>query len=246
MKRIAITLAALWIALLLIPSLPAQSKLDRRTTVDVTAAAPRDVYGSLARALGCTLVIAPEIAQPVTMRFENVTIGTALTALSESLGCRWALDGNTLHIEPAGSGEPGPAGVTGGVPGGVKGGVSGGVRGGVAGGVSGGIVGGVPGGGVAGVDFKQRLERKTPANFRFVDVPLRTIMEALGKIADLEIRVDGPSPEHVTLDLGGRTILSAFKAIQEETGLRTGAVFVASLPGSDKKMQLKVGPGKED
>jgi hypothetical protein len=246
MKRFVTTLVVFWVAFLSAPSLPAQAKLDRRTAVDVTAAAPHDVYGSLARALGCKLVIAPEITQPVTMRLENVTVGTALTALSESLGCRWTLDGNTLRIDPAASEKPGPAGVTGGVPGGVKGGVTGGVRGGVAGGVPGGVVGGVPGGGFAGTDFKQRLERKTPANFRFVDVPLRTIMGALGKIADLEIRVDDPSPEHVTIDLGNRTILSAFKAIQEETGLRTGAVFVATLPGSDKKLQMKVGSSKED
>ncbi len=240
MKRTTARLVAFWVASLLIPCLAAQAKLDRRTTVDVTAAAPRDVYGSLARALGCELVMSPEITRPVTMRLEGVTIETALTALSESLGCRWTLDGNTLHIEPAGSQKPGPGGIVGGVPGGVKGGVTGGVRGGAVGGVPGGIVGGVPS--ADEVDFKQRLERKTPANFRFVDVPLRTIMKALGEVAGLDIRVEDPSPDHVTIDLGDRTILSAFKAIQEETRLKTGAVFIASLPGSDKKLQLKVGP----
>ncbi len=246
MKCLTSIFVAFWGASLMVPPLPAQAKLDRRTTVDVTAAAPRDVYGSLARALGCELVISPEITRPVTMRLENVTIGTALTALSENLDCRWTLDGNTLHIEPAGSEKPGPAGIVGGVPGGVKGGVTGGVRGGVAGGVPGGIVGGVPARGVAEADFKQRLERRTPADFRFADVPLRTVMEALGEVAGLEIRVEDPSPEHVTVDLSDRTILSAFKTIQQETGLRTGAVFIASLPGSDKKVQLKVGPRKNN
>lgn len=246
MRRIVATLAVLWAAVVFVPCSPSQEKLDRRTTIDVTAALPRDVYGSLARTLGCDLVIAPEVKQPVTMRLENVTIRTALTALSESLGCRWSMGANTLNIAPAAPGKPGPAGIVGGVPGGVKGGVVGGVPGGVSGGVPGGIVGGVPGGGVGGIDFKQRLERKTPANFHFVDVPLGTITDALGKIADLEIRVEEPSPQHVTIDLGDRTILSAFKAIQQETGLKTGAVFVATLPGSDHTMRLKVGPRRKD
>ncbi len=139
-----------------------------------------------------------------------------------------------------------PGGVVGGVPGGVVGGVPGGVVGGVPGGVSGGVVGGVPGGvkgGVGGVDFKQRLERKTPAGFRFNDVPLRTVMDALGRVADLEVRLDEPDASQVvSIDLGDRTVLSALTAIGQQVGLKKGVVFAATVPGSDRKMLLKVGP----
>jgi hypothetical protein len=226
MRRKLVWLAALCAVAALVPPVPAQPRLDRRTTIDVTAAAPRDVYGSLSRVLGYELAMAPKVQRPVTMHLENVTIRTVLMALSESLGCRWNIDGNTLQVEPAGSGNPGPGGVVGGV------------SGGVIGGVPGGIVGGVPGGGVGGIDFRQRLERKTPANFNFLDMPLRAIVEALGKVADLEIQVEDPLEiQHVTVDLSNRTVLSALRAIQSGSGM----VLLLTTRGPDKKMHLKVG-----
>jgi type II secretory pathway component GspD/PulD (secretin) len=241
MNRILASLAGLWLAALLIPSSPAQTKLDRRTTIDVTAAAPRDVYGSLARTLGCELILTPEIRQNVTLHLENVTIRTALTALSESVGGQWSMEGNTLRVVPAGSARPG--GITGGVPGGVKGGVTGGVPGGV----SGGVVGGVPGGGSGNVDFKQRLERKTPDNFHFEDRPLRSVMEALGKVADLEVQIEEPAAtQRVTLDLSNRTIMAALKTIREQTGMEKAIVLVATIPGSEQRMHLKMGSPKKN
>ena len=235
MRMIITGLAVLWVAAALVPSAPAQPELDRRTTIDVTAAAPRDVYASLCRVLGYELSIAPEVRQPVTMHLENVTIRTALNALSENLGCRWNIAGSKLQVEPARPEKPGR--------GAVLGGVSGGVTGGVPGGVAGGAVAGVSGGVARGIDFKQRLERKTPANFGFLDAPLRSVVEALGMIADLEIEVDDPfDVQHVTVDLSNRTILSALRAIQGETGM----VFVVTFSGADKKMHLKVGLPKQE
>jgi type II secretory pathway component GspD/PulD (secretin) len=222
MTRMMAGLAGLWAAAVLAPCTPAQPKLDRRTTIEVTAVMPRDVYGALSRVLGYELAIAPEIQQPVTMHLENVTVRTALTALSENLGCRWRIDGNTLRVESAGSRNPGSGAVVGGVPGGVIGGVP----------------GGVPGGVIGGVGFKQRMERKTPVDFKFLDTPLPAIIEALGNIAGLEIQVDDPFEiRHVTVDLSNRTVLSALKSIQSETGM----VFVVTFPRLDKKMHLKVG-----
>jgi hypothetical protein len=210
-------LAGLWAAAVLVPCTPAQPKLDRRTTIEVTAAMPGDVYGALSRVLGYELAIAPEVQQPVTMHLENVTVRTALIALSENLGCRWRIDGNTLRVESAESRNPGSGAVVGGVPGGV--------------------VGGVPGGVIGGVAFKQRLERKTPVDFKFLDTPLPTMIEALGNIAGLEIQVDDPFEiRHVTVDLSSRTVLSALRAIQSEVG----TVFVVTFSESDKKMHLKV------
>ncbi len=244
MKRNLVTLPSLALALLFVPCLMAQAKLDRKTTIDVTAAAPEDVYGSLARTIGYDLVLAPEIRQPVTLHLENVTIRTALTALSESLGCRWSLDGNILRVSPTVKVMPGGPSV--GVVGGVSGGVTGGVPGGVSGGVPGGVVGGVPGG-VSGDEFRQRLERKTPADFHFENTPLRSVMKAIGKVAGLEVEVDEPAAsQQVTLDLGNRTILAAFKTIRERVGLQKPIVLVATLPGSDQKMHLKMGPPKKN
>jgi hypothetical protein len=211
----------------LAPEAIAQANLDRRTSIDVDSATPRDVYGSLAKTLGCDLAMAPEIKQPITLRITNVTVRTALNAISESIGCQWSLKGNLLQVD-LGKGS------------------SGGVVGGVPGGVSGGVVGGVPGGVVGGVDFRQRLERKTPPNFRFENVALGDVMKALGKIAELETRLESPMTDrHVTIDLSERTILAAFKSIQQEVGLDQSVVFAASLPGTNKKIMFKMGPQKK-
>jgi len=244
MSRRIFGLFVVWVASALVPTATAQAKLERRTTIDVTEAAPRDVYGSLSRVLGYELAVAPDVQQPVTMHLENVTVRTALTALSENLGCRWNIDGNTLRVEPVKTEKPGPVGVagsvSGGVVGGVPGGIVGGVRGGVTGGVPGGIVGGVPAG---AADFKHRLERKTPAKFNFLDTPLRAIIEALGKVAGLGIEVEDPfEMQHVTVDLSDRTVLSALRALQSESG----TVFVVTFSGSDRKMHVKVNLPRPD
>jgi hypothetical protein len=109
MNRLFSCLIVLYIAVASASSSAAEANLDRITTINVSAAAPRDVYESLTRLLGCELAISTEIQKPVTMHLENVTIRTALTALSENLGCRWSVKGNTLHIEPIGTGKPGAA-----------------------------------------------------------------------------------------------------------------------------------------
>ena len=240
MKLLRLALIAVWITALVTPPCPAQEpNLERRLTIDVDEASPRDVYASLAKNLGCDLAMAPEIKQTVSLRLKNVTVRTALNAVSESIGCRWRIRGTLLQVD---LGTAGSSGVIGGVPGGVKGGVVGGVPGGVRGGV----VGGVPGGVVGGVDFKERLERKTPANFRFDNAPVEDVMNALGKIADLETRVEGSTAgRRVTLDLSDRTVLAAFRTIQQQVGLNQSVVFAASVPGSDNKVLFKMGPQKK-
>ncbi len=236
MIRIFAGLTAVWAVVALASPAPAQQKLDRRTTIDVIGVAPRDVYGSLSRVLGYDLAIAPGVERPVTMHLENVTVRTALNALSENLGCRWTIDGNTLHVELAGTESLEPGGVAGGVSHGVPGGVSGGV----IGGVPGGIVGGVPAG---GADLRQRLARKTPANFSFLDKPLRTILEALGKVAGLEVEVEDPfEMQHVTVDLSNRTILSALRTIQSESG----TIFLVTFSGPDNRMHVRVNLPRPD
>jgi type II secretory pathway component GspD/PulD (secretin) len=241
MKRIFLCPILLCVAAVLVPSSPAQPKLDRTTTIDVNAVAPRDVFASLSRLLGCELAIAPEIQKPVTMHLENVTVGTALTALSENLGCQWSIAGNTLRVQPAGSGKPGPAGITGGVifvPG----------RGtGVGSGSGGGIVPGQVisiGSGVGKADFKQILECRTPSNFRFDNATLGSVMDALGKICDMDIRVDEPDKARiVTIDLSNRTILSALETVSKQSGLPKLMVISTK---AHKRMILLGAPPKKD
>jgi len=257
-----------------------QANLERKTTIDVTAASPKDVYASLAKVLGCELILALEIQAPLSLRIPNVTVRTALNAISESLGASWQLAGGKLHVGPAsamassGVAEGIPGGKAGGVGAGVSRGKPGGVVGGVSrpgvgsglgsgqgsgqgsgsgagigsgvGGVSGGIVGGVQGGVVGGVKppppppppkysvIRERLDRKTPADFRFDNALTDDVLSAVSKILGMEVRINGlKAGIRVTLDLSNQTVLSALKAVQEQVGGK-GLIFVLDAAGKEK------------
>jgi hypothetical protein len=79
--------------------------LERRVFLDANASAPAQVLVMLARAIPCTLKLDPRVQRPVTLRVQNVTARTALSALCESIGCRWQLADATLRVDAA---EPPP------------------------------------------------------------------------------------------------------------------------------------------
>jgi hypothetical protein len=232
MKLIWTWLAGFILVVALASSAAAQPNLDLKITIDVNAAAPRDVFSSISIRLGSKLVIAPEITQAVTMHLENVSVRTALTALSETLECRWFMEGNVLHVETARSAQDSPSGA--------PGGMSSGLGGGVGGGLGSGIGGGVANGRNWNAEVQKHYERKTPAGFRFDDVPLSTIMKELGKIARMEIAVTNPDPaRHMTIDLSNRPVgealrLIALKATKDQIAGNKPVVFSLTLQGKRK------------
>jgi hypothetical protein len=239
MKPIWTWIAGLIIAAASASPAVAQLNLDLKTTIDVNAAAPRDVFTSISKRLGSKLAIAPEITQPLTMHLENVTVRTALTALSETLGCRWVIDGDVLHVEPASSAQHSPSRVPGGLGSGLGGGVGGGLGGGI-------------GEGVAGdrnwnADIQKRYGRKTSAGFRFDNVPLSTIMNELGKVAGMEISVANPDPaRHITIDLSNRSVgealrLIALKATKDQIAENKPVIFSFTLQGKRKGLVFSAG-----
>ena len=68
-----------------------ESNLQRRVSIDVNAVAPRQVLEMIARAVDCTVVVDPKVAEPVTIRVSRVTARTALDVVCESVGCQLAL-----------------------------------------------------------------------------------------------------------------------------------------------------------
>jgi type II secretory pathway component GspD/PulD (secretin) len=78
----------------------AQTDLGKRVSIDVNTVAPQEVFDSLARSLNCEAAVDPQVQQPVTLRVVNVSARTALSAICESIGCRYRLDGKKLVIEP--------------------------------------------------------------------------------------------------------------------------------------------------
>lgn len=221
MKRIFLCLLVFWVAALLIPFSPAQSKLDRTTTIDVSAAVPRDVFASLSRLLGCELDIASGIQKPVTMHLENVTVRTALTALSENLGCQWSIAGNTLRVQPVESGKPGQLG---------------------------GMAVIVPGRSdfVAKTEYDRIQQCTTPSDFRFENESLGSVMGALGKVCDLDLQIGQPEKAHkVSLDLSNQKFLAALKIIFEQIGPRKPVTITLSREGSKKSLMFIGTPPKK-
>jgi hypothetical protein len=84
---------------------PGPPDLERRVFLDANATAPAQVLGMLARTIPCSLKLDPRVQRPVTLRVSNVTARTALSAICESIGCRWQLADATLRVDPA---EPPP------------------------------------------------------------------------------------------------------------------------------------------
>jgi hypothetical protein len=79
--------------------------LERRVFLDVNAATPAQVFNDLARTIGCTVRLDERLQRPVTLRVSNVTAGTALSAVCESIGCRWQIAAATLRVDAT---EPPP------------------------------------------------------------------------------------------------------------------------------------------
>jgi hypothetical protein len=239
MKLIWTWLTGLIIVAALALPIAAQPNLDLKTTIDVNAAAPRDVFMSISKRLESKLVLAPEITQPVTMHLENVTVRTALTALAETLGCRWGVDGNVLHVEAASSAQNGPSKV----PGGMRSGLGSGV----GGGLSSGIGGGVSEDHNWNADIQKRYGRRTPAGFRFDNVPLSTIMNELGKVAGMEISVANPNAaRHMTIDLSNRSVgealrLIALNATKDQIAENKPVIFSLTLQGKQKGLVFSAG-----
>jgi type II secretory pathway component GspD/PulD (secretin) len=214
MKRIFLCPIMFCVAAVFIPFSSAQPKLDRTTTIDVSAVIPRDVFASVSRLLGCELDIAPEIQKPVTMHLENVTVRTALTALSENLGCQWSIVGNTLRVRPIGSGKPGQVG-------------------GMA------VISPGRSASVGKADFDKMQGCITPSNFRFENASLGSVMDALGKVCNIDLQVEESEKAHkVSMDLSNQTFLSAFKIIFEQVGPRKPVTITLGGQGSNKSLML--------
>jgi TonB family protein len=80
--------------------------LSRRVFVDVNQAQPFEVLRELSPVIGSSLDSDPRLSQaPITLRVWNVRARTALDAICEAAGCRWQLQGRTLHVTAS---EPPP------------------------------------------------------------------------------------------------------------------------------------------
>lgn len=85
--------------------------LEERIDMMLKDAAAADVLASFGHISGTGVVIDPEIRGKVSIELHHVRAATALTAVCESLGCLWRLEGGELRIEkdPGAPQRPEPA-----------------------------------------------------------------------------------------------------------------------------------------
>ena len=86
------------------PASTAAPNLERRISVDLERAPAADVLNTFGDILEIDVEIADGVDGLVTIRVENVSIRTVMTAVCESIGCGWRLagpeDSPSLRFEP--------------------------------------------------------------------------------------------------------------------------------------------------
>lgn len=97
-------LAALAALLITGTAAAAPDELDKRVSLDLRNATAEEAFKSLARVAGVQIA-AEGVKGDVTLELENVRVRTILTAICDSIGCRWDLQAGKLRITPLPEGE---------------------------------------------------------------------------------------------------------------------------------------------
>ncbi|MFP5287239.1 MAG: hypothetical protein ACLGI9_15985 [Thermoanaerobaculia bacterium] len=97
-------LAALAALLMAGTAVAAPDELDKRVSLDLRNATAEEAFKSLARVAGVQ-IDAKGVSGDVTLELENVRVRTILTAICDTIGCRWDLQSGKLRITPLPEGE---------------------------------------------------------------------------------------------------------------------------------------------
>ncbi len=74
------------------PPPPVAEALSQKISLQLKAAAAKDVFASFQVILGGELELAPEVAGEITVHLEAVPVRAALDAVCAQLGCSWGVD----------------------------------------------------------------------------------------------------------------------------------------------------------
>ncbi len=100
MSRAGAVMVCLVLAIVLTPPGSAQTDLGRRVTIDVTEAAPRQVFELLARSLDCTITVDAAVKKAVTLRVVDMPANDVIVMICQSIKCEYRFDGKNLFIKP--------------------------------------------------------------------------------------------------------------------------------------------------
>lgn len=217
MNRSLTVTTCLGLALLAVPaSVSAQTSLNKRVTIDVTAVPPRDVVALLARAVGCTMDggsdpappaakpagprptcrfhVDPAVTQPLTIRLVDVPVDAALGMICQSIPCEYRFDGTNVWLKPLSESRKRMTSAMEG--------------------------------------YFRKLESRLPQGMRFDGATLASVLEAIGKAAGLELKpFKAEGDRKVTLDVGGKTVNEALEAVVRQID-GEGVVMIRSWQGS--------------
>jgi type II secretory pathway component GspD/PulD (secretin) len=86
----------------------AEIHLDNRIDLNVTDADVGKLFQTVGQLTGARIDLDPRFptARTISIRIDNVTLRTALTAICESLGCRWHTRDGAIFVEPVPTGDP--------------------------------------------------------------------------------------------------------------------------------------------
>jgi hypothetical protein len=92
---------------------------------------------------------------------------------------------------------------------------------------------------VAKTDYDRMQRCTTPSDFRFENESLGSVMDALGKICNMDLQIGQPEKAYkVSLDLSNQKFLAALKIIFEQIGPRKPVTITLGGEGSKKSLML--------
>jgi len=210
---------SLLVVILAAPAL-AQDATAKRVTLDLNGVAPAAAFKAVADAIGVSVTVDAAVTDPVDITVRNVSARTALTAMCESIGCRWTISGGSISVE---AGMAFAVGVND-----------------AAGAKSRDRAEGAAAAQAALKAVKQPL----PADMKFENAPLdvvnRRLSEALNR--SVELTCKDPSVQTLTMDFSNRTLQEALKSLGEQE-VRPNAAWrltIGPLPGDTQTPSLAI------
>lgn len=222
-RRWCAVVLSLLVVTLAAPAL-AQDATAKRVTLDLNGVAPAVAFKAVADAIGVSVTVDAAVTDPIDITVRNVSAKTALTAMCESIGCRWTISGGSISVK---AGMAFAVGVNE-----------------AAGAKSRDRAEGAAAAQAALKAVKQPL----PAGMKFENAPFDVVNKRLSEALNrsVELTCMDPSVQTLTMDFSNRTLQEALKSLGEQE-VRPNAAWrltIGPVPGDTQtpSLAIMVGP----
>jgi hypothetical protein len=220
MKRLFSCALPLLMLALALPAL-GQPAAAKKVTLDLNGVAPDAAFKAVADAIGVTVTVDAAVTAPVDITVRNVSAKTALTAMCESIGCRWTVSGGSLTVK---AGMDFAVGVVG---------PKAGDRAKTA---------------ARANSALEVLKQKLPADLKFDNAPLDEVNKRLSEALNREVHLSCKDPDvrTLTMDFSNLTLQAVLQAMgdQEVRPKAAWRLVIGPLPGDTQtpSIAIMVGP----